>query len=206
MSDMPPSQPPQPTPTQWTNAELAFQHIMLRSLCRAAAPAGKLARWFVTGTAAVLAIVIANIDRLVADIAGECLRWGIILLVAGLIFGTASIILAAAVRNGMKSLEKLYAEFHSANQQGIIDEVRQLGGRVLPEISKPLFGPLKWAFALGGRRGAGDPLAGYKFHVWILSLMVWLSLAQYVTSLAGVIVLACGIHPSASGCPNLGPR
>lgn len=172
---------------------MRFLHIMLRAICRGAGPAGVLSQWLATGTAAVLALLIGNLQHLTAVLREGNLRAGILVLVISLLAGVAATVLAIAVRNSTEVSEQLLAEFATPESQMLLAEARDLWPNIRREMLKPMFGPIKWAFKWGLDRGGADPLAGYKSNIRLLSIFSCLAVAQYLTALVGIAILAIGL-------------
>jgi hypothetical protein len=178
---------------KYLNPEQRFLRLMYVAVCASAKPAGKQLKWIVTGNAAILGLLIANIGTVSTAMYPGNLRWGIIILVVSLLIGIVSLALAVAVTSSVEVVDALYNELESNSSEVMLDSVTTPPEQMNEQMYAAFVGPLKWFMRRSVNRKKGDLLGGEKESVRWLCWFVYAAAIQNVLAAIGIIILAWGI-------------
>jgi hypothetical protein len=171
-----------------------FLKFIWNTTASIAEPVADLYKWTLSGIAAILALVIANIDSVASSIASANLKWGIIGLVLSLLLGVFAHNLAVAVKFRRELGEHIDTTLTTEEGVEVIKRM-ECDPRILIEhLSAPYFGPLKWLTKRAGEKGLADQLSSEKGTITLMCTQVYIGFCHYLLGAIGIIVLASGVE------------
>jgi hypothetical protein len=126
-------------------AEENYLRAVYVSALKAGVLMSELGAWMLTGTAVFVGLIIANLDSITKIVWQPSLRWALVLL--GFSIGLGTIVRSAGicVSQVIRSTDDLYKRLLSKEGQAILAELdSRFDVDVLPKITKPFVGPLRW--------------------------------------------------------------
>jgi hypothetical protein len=168
--------------------------VVWRTILGMAAPVSEQCRWMLTGIAAILGLIVANLGSIQKVVHDAHLKWSLSLLVVSVVLASIAYLLSTALklRNDVTcQLEKILG---SVQAQAVLSQMTTEQSEVRRQLCEPFFGPMKWLMVKAVNKGANDPFAvekgGITFMVWQAYAM-WLSIA---VAAVGLIVLVIGLN------------
>src|SRR5690606_23023523 len=131
------------------------------SIIRMAGPISEQYRWLLTGIAAVLAVMIANLQSIQSVVQDGHLRIALGGLVISVLLASLAYMLSMAVRVKGEVTAALENEFSTPKGEEVVARaVANMGAeRLAEEVRKPFSGPLYWLAKRSAKKGADDPLS-----------------------------------------------
>ncbi len=159
-----------------------------------AQPVEEFAAWCVTGVAAILGLLVANLNSVSKIVSVTGLRWGIIFLVISMLAGATAKQLGIAIRKGLTLLDELYVEFDKPEGKAMLQ-----GASISPEefqsrMAAPFLQPLRKLMLQAARNDAVDLLAAEKRLIKLFCIQIYASWVQSISAVVGILTLALGIH------------
>ena len=182
---------------QYPNHLSAKQHLQRLAYVGAlsvAEPAEHFATWLLTGTAAILGLIIVNVDAVSNVLSEGSLRWGLSLMTLSMLCGVITKQLGIAIKRGVALLDELYAELNTPRGGAIQELLRTpIDDVFTKEMVSPFLPPFKSFMLKSMQHGATDALASEKRFIKMFCLQMYASYAQGSLGAAGIIWLVCGI-------------
>lgn len=175
------------------SAEQHFQRITYIGVLSISQPAEQFASWLITGTAAILGLIVVNIDSVSNVISNESLRWGLTLMTLSILCGVITKQLGIAIQRGLTMLESLHAEMNSPIGEAIRARLSTPADVFGKELASPLLPPFRGSMLRALQEGMKDNLAAEKRLVKMFCLQLYASYAQAALGAIGTIWLVCGI-------------
>lgn len=172
--------------------EQRFLRIVFVGVLSIAGPAGDFAKWCVSGVAAILALLIANLASVSAILSHSSLKWGMIFLAVSLLAGVFAVQLSMGVRMGTLLIESLYQELATPEAQAAIAASTLPTHEMTKQMCEPFLWPWNRFMLRGATNGVTDALKGEKRFVKMFCLLMYASMMQTGTAVLGLIVFACG--------------
>lgn len=171
-----------------------FLRIIFVGSLSAAGPLEEFATWCITGVAAILALLIANLGTVSKVISESGLRWGIVFLALSMLAGAAAKQFGVGIRNGVALLEALYAEFAKEDARATLAGMTAAQEEIQKKMAAPFLWPLKGIMLRAARRGASDYLSGERRFIRMPCVQMYASFIQSMSAAAGLLFLAFGIR------------
>lgn len=164
-----------------------------RTMLGMAGPVSEQFRWILTGQAAIIGLMVANLDSLQKVVSPGHLRWSLGLLVISLVLASFAYLLSVSLRARHDVMAQFERLLGSPEGREVLSRMTMEQADFLRQFSAPLFGPLKWFMLRSARNGAKDPFAVEKGGI---SLMVWQAYAMWLSvalAAAGLFSLVAGL-------------
>jgi hypothetical protein len=158
-----------------------------------AEPVGEFSTWLLTGTAAILGLIIANISSISPAIWGIGLSWGLALLTISIVAGVIAKQLGIAIRNAVALTEALYTELQTQEGAATLQTAGTDSETLAIELAKPFIWPFKSMMENATLMGAKDPLSGEKRLIKYFCIQLYASYLQGGLAALGLLFLAFGI-------------
>lgn len=170
--------------------EHEFKKFMWRSTIEVGQALEKSTTWTLGGVAAIVAVVISNLDSVSKIASLEGIKVAVVFLTLSLLAGSMSKILGMAVAAGVNTLKQTEFLLNSESGQSLMAamtiEPEQLG----VELADPFFWPLSSLIRKSAEQGLTDYLAADKRFVKMFCLQIAFN-AMHVL-LAVVALLSIG--------------
>jgi hypothetical protein len=158
-----------------------------------APPIGEFAAWCITGVAAILALIISQLESISKIVSEGGLRWGLVFLTSSMLLGAIVKQFGIALEKGLETIDSLYAELLTPEGKAMIEAIEMPPEELHNKIAEPFLWPLKGMMSRSAKQGAVDHIAGEKRYIRLLSLQIILSFLQSVTAVVGLLCMALSI-------------
>ena len=177
---------------QPVNAKHVFLKIAWRSTISLSGPMDQATTWSLTGIAAILGLLISNLDSVSKLVTPDGLRWCLWLFTGSLVAGALSKQLGMAVVSGVEMLQKFEGLLQSPQGQELMNAIEAPASQLVNEMAQPFWWPLSALMRKGGELGMRDYLSSDKRMV---RLFCWQLLFVYAHGgLAAAGLLAVATH------------
>jgi hypothetical protein len=176
------------------SAEQHFQRITYLGTLSIAQPAEQFATWLITGTAAILGLIVVNIDSVSNVISNSSLRWGLTLMTLSILCGVVTRQIGIAIQRGLAMLESLHEVMNSPTGEAIRASLTTPSDVLGKELASPFLPPFRGSILRGVERGMTDNLAAEKRFIKMFCIQLYASYAQAALGAIGLIWLVCGIR------------
>lgn len=146
-----------------------------------------------TGIAAILGLMVANLDSLQKVVHGAYLKWSLSLLVISVVLASIAYLLSTTLKARNEVIYQLEKALNSMEAQAVLSQMTTEQSEVRRELCEPFFGPMKWFMARAAENGANDQFATEKCGI---TLMVWQAYAMWLSlalAAVGLITLVIGL-------------
>jgi hypothetical protein len=178
---------------QKQSPEGQFLTVFWRTILGIAGQVSEQYKSLLTGIAAILGLVVANLATIQKVVCEVHLKIAICLLIASVLLAAIAYLLSTMLKarnDVMTQLEKILG---TAQAQALFAQMKLDQSLMRKELCKPFFGPIKFFMNRAAEKGANDPFAvergGITLAVWQAYAM-WLSLPLATIAL---IVLVIGL-------------
>jgi hypothetical protein len=165
--------------------------IVWRCMIGMAAEVSEMYRWVLTGIAAAIALVLANLSSIESVIGPMSLRVTMALLTISFASAALAFILSQALKLQNEMIQRIVPILQSGQCQELFTRFSLTPREFVDELCKPFSGPLGWIVRRSGEKGINDELAkekaGIALIVWQAYAM-WLSLLFAAAALIAVVV------------------
>lgn len=171
-----------------------FLTVTWRTMLGMAGPVSEQYRWMLTGLAAILGLMVANLDSIQKVVHNDHLKWSLSLLVVSVVLASIAYLLSTALKARNDVMYQLEQILGSVEAQADLSQMTTEQSEVRRQLCKPFFGPMKWLMVRAAKKGASDPFAMERGGI---TLMVWQAYAMWLSILlaaAGLIVLMIGVN------------
>lgn len=168
--------------------------VIWRAMLNMAGPVSEQYRWMLTGLAAILGLMVANLDSIQNVINGDYLKWSLSLLVVSVLLASIAYLMSTSLKARNDVMYHLEQILGSEEGQAVLSEMKMNQLEFQRRLSKPFFGPIKWLMLRSAKKGANDPFAMEKGSI---TLIVWQAYAMWLSILlaaVGLIVLVIGLN------------
>lgn len=149
--------------------EHIFKKVVWRSTLALGSVLEKSTTWTITGVAAILALLISNIDA-VSKIVSACnLRISIIFFTLSILAAVISKQLGMGIANGLLTMTELDGLLNSEEGKRLICNLKVDGQQLIRELAQPFWWPFSTIFRRAGEKGMSDYLAGEKRLIRMLN-------------------------------------
>lgn len=168
--------------------------VAWRTILNMAAPVSEQYRWMLTGLAAILGLMVANLDSIQKVVCDSHLKWSLSLLVVSVVLASIAYLMSMALKARNDVMYQLEQLLVSADAQAVLSQITANQSEVRQQLCRPFFGPMKWLMVRAAEKGANDPFAMEKGGI---TLIVWQAYAMWLSillSATGLIVLVIGLN------------
>ena len=170
-----------------------FLRYLYLHVLSAAGVSAKQAKWVVTGTAAILGVIVANLAAVHEVVSSWALKLGILCLTLSMLVGVVVVIMAIAIKHAVLVTEALYKKFAEPEGKASVEGITAGPEEVIESMIEPFYGPLKTYMRSSAYRGGKDFLAAEKRSIAMMCTIAYLSLGQGVLGAGGLIIIVIGI-------------
>jgi hypothetical protein len=151
-------------------------------------------RWILTGIAAVLGVLIANLSSIQAVVDDAYLTSALCLLVASVFLAAIAYMLSAALKVRAEVAVQLEQILTSPQGRSVISQIQMEPVFFQKEMCRPFFGPMGWLMRRAAEQGGLDPFSQEKGSIRII---VWQAYAMWVSMILAAVsltLLAAGLR------------
>jgi len=175
-------------------AEQVFKKTIWRSTLATGAALEQFTTWTITGTAAIVALVLSHLESVSKIISPSSLKAGIVLFTVSILAGVFSKQIGMAVANGLETVNRLEGLLASESDKQLRADMRIEPKQLMSEVSEPFLWPLSALVRRSGERGVTDYLAADKRFVRLLCIQLYLNLVHALLAVAALMTLALSIR------------
>jgi hypothetical protein len=173
--------------------EHVFKKFIWRSTLDSGEALERFTTWTVGGIAAIVGLMISNLDSIarIASVSG--IRTSILLFSLSLLAGAASKQFGMAVTSGISRLRRTEDLLESEAGQTLMDQMTTAPRDIVREVAEPFLWPLSSLVLRGGERGLTDYVAADKRFVKMFCLQLGFNLLHTVLAIAALFSIAFSI-------------
>ena len=119
-------------------------------------------KWLLTGIAAILGVVVANLESIQKVVHDAHLKIALYLLIASVLLAAIAYLLSTMLKARNDVVSQLEQILGTAQAQAIFGQMKTDESLLREELCKPFFGPMKLFIKRAAERGANDPFATEK--------------------------------------------
>lgn len=168
-----------------------FLHVIWRTIIGASSAVSEQYKWMLTGIAAVLAVVIGNLEPIQKVIGHSYLKGAIALLAIAVVLAAIGYMMCEAVKMRAAVNARLEQVLSDPQAGTVLGQIRIEQRALLEEVAKPFFGPLGWLMRRGAEKGAADSLHVDKGSIHLIvwqAYVMWAALAAYAFEIFIIIL------------------
>lgn len=173
--------------------EHVFKKIIWRSTLTVGGSIEQFTTWTITGIAAIVGLVLSNVDSVAKIVSLEALKSSIILSTLSLLAGVVSKQLGMAVSNGIKTMNELEGVLNSDNGRQLMDNMTIEPRQLMHEVSAPFFWPLSAIMRRSAEKGITDYLSADKTFVRLFCIQLCVNAIHGLLAVAVLITIAWSI-------------
>jgi hypothetical protein len=140
-----------------------------------------------TGIAAVLAVIIANLQSILEVVSDGHLKTAVSLLVGSVFLASAAYLLSSALKVRNEVANELERILGSPGVKTVLSQIQMDPAAMRAEMCKPFFGPLGWIMKRAAQKGALDP---FNMEKGSIRLIVWQAYTMWLSMILAVVALA----------------
>ncbi|MEX1033841.1 MAG: hypothetical protein WDZ30_10820 [Cellvibrionaceae bacterium] len=171
------------------NLEELFKSIVWRGIVSIGREMEAFSTWTITGTAAILALLISNLESLGGAVSTSGLKLSLSLFVVSLLAGVFSKQYGNALVTSLRLTDELRSLLDSEPGQDLVANLTIENNKLAQEISKPFWWPLSRTLKKSFLEGAGDQLAAEKRQVRLFCIQLYSNFVHIVTAAFALISL-----------------
>lgn len=160
--------------------------VLWRTMIGMSGPVSEHYRWMLTGIAAVLAVLIANLKSIQEVVGDVYLKSAVCLLVASVFLASVAYLLSAALKVRAEVTNQLEQILSSPQAQTVMGQIEMDAATFKKEMCQPFFGPLGWLMRRAAETGAADPFSAEKGSI---RLIVWQAYAMWISMILAALSL-----------------
>jgi hypothetical protein len=161
--------------------------VLWRTIISMSGAVAEQYRWILTGLAAVLGVIIANLSSIQAVVDDAHLKSAICILVASVFLAAIAYLLSATVKVRGEVAIQLEQILSSPQGRSVVSQIQMESVQFQKEMCRPFFGPLRWLMSRAAREGGLDPFHQEKGSITII---VWQAYAMWVSMILAAVSLA----------------
>ena len=168
--------------------------VTWRTILSMAATVSEQYRWILTGIAAILGLMVANLDSIERVVHNTYLKWSLSLLIVSVVLASIAYLLSTTLKVRNDAIHQLEKILGSVEAQEIMSQMTAEQSEVRQRLCEPLFGPMKWLAARAVEKSGNDPFAT---EIGGITLMLWQAYAMWLSitlAAVGLIVLVTGLN------------
>ena len=163
-----------------------FLTVCWRTIIGMVAVVSEQYRALLTGIAAILGVIVANLNSIQAVVHDGYLKGSLCILVASVFLAAVAYLLSTALKTRNDVIGQLEQILGSAEAQAAMQGITTEASELRRELCAPFFGPMKWIMAKSAEEGATDPFAIEKGSI---RLIVWQAYAMWLAMFLAALAL-----------------
>jgi len=173
------------------------EHVLKKFIWRSTVGVGETLErsttWTIGGVAAIVAVVISNLDSVAKFTSLNGIKSSVILFTLSLLFGALSKQVGMAVVAGVNTLKETEALLNSAAGQQLMNQITIEPRQLVQELAEPFLWPLSTFVRKGGERGIVDYVSGDKRFVKMFCLQIAFNALHVVLAVAALFAIGFSI-------------
>lgn len=169
-----------------------IRHSVLTSL-GVAAPLQSFVGWTVGGIAAVLGVILANLQNVTALVTPSSLKWGLMLTVASILLGVVAKQMLEAILFASSHLLQIYDELFSEEGIALLKACKSDPSSFAFELRKFYLWPMNLFIESSANKGGTDFLVSEKRIGKLFCIGLYFAWAHFLVGAAGLCIIALGI-------------
>lgn len=168
--------------------------VAWRTMLSLAGPVSEQYRGMLTGLAAILGLMVANLDSIEKVVCDSHLKWSLSLLIVSVLLASIAYLMSSALKVRNDVIYQLEQMLGSADGQVVLSQLTADPSELRRQLCRPFFGPIRWLMERGAKKGANEPFLMEKGGI---TLIVWQAYAMWLSILlaaSGLIVLVIGLN------------
>ncbi len=168
--------------------------VIWRTMLNMAGPVSEQYQWMLTGLAAILGLMVANLDSIQKVVYHGHLKWSLSLLVISVVLASIAYLMSTALKARNDIMYQLEHVLLSPEVQAVWSQVTTEHSEIRRQLCKPFFGPMKWIMVRSGEKGAKDPFATEKGGITLIVCQAYAMWLSILSAAAGLIILVIGLN------------
>ncbi|MEW6764514.1 MAG: hypothetical protein AB1344_01845 [Pseudomonadota bacterium] len=173
--------------------EHVFKKVIWRSTVEVGEALERSTTWTIGGVAAIVAILISNLDSVAKIASLESIKISVVLFTLSLLFGALSKQVGMAVIAGVNTLKQTEALINSEAGQQLMGQMTIEPKQLVQELAEPFFWPLSTFVRKGGESGLVDYVAGDKRFVKMFCFQIIFNALHVLLAVAALLVIGLSI-------------
>jgi hypothetical protein len=168
--------------------------VCWRAILSMAGPVSEQYKWLLTGIAAILGLVVANLESIQKVVHDAHLKSALCLLIASVLLASIAYLLSTMLKARNEVMSTLEQTLGTAQAQAVLSQMKTDQSLLHEELCRPFFGPLKFLMKKAAEKGANDPFAAEKGGI---ALVVWQAYAMWLSiplAAVALVVLVLGLR------------
>jgi len=185
------------------------EHIFKKFIWRNSMEVGdsmeKFTTWTIGGVAAIVGLIISNLDSVAKIVSPEGVKAAILLFTGSLISGAMSKQFGMAVASGVSTLRKTEELLNTQAGQQLMDNMTTSPRDLVKEMSEPWLWPLSTAMRRSGIAGLTDYVSADKRLVKLFCMQLYFNVAHGLLAVVALITMGLSISnttPEARESPQ----
>jgi len=168
--------------------------VLWQTMIGMAGPISEQYRWMLTGIAAVLAVLIANLKSIQEVVWDGYLKASLCLLVTSVFLASVAYLLSSALKFRAEVSKQLEVILSSPEAKAVIAQIQMDPAALRTEMCRPFFGPLRWLMTRAAERGALDPFSLEKGSIRLIAWQTYTMWASMILAALSLAILVFGIR------------
>ena len=173
------------------------EHIFKKFIWRSSIEVGdsleKFTTWTIGGVAAIVGLIVSNLDSVAKIVPLEGIKIAILLLTGSLLSGAISKQLGMAVASGVGTLRKTEELLNTQAGQQLMDDMTISPRDLVKEMSEPWLWPLSMVMRRSGIAGLIDYVSADKRFVRLFCLQLYFNVAHGLLAVAALVTMGLSI-------------
>jgi len=149
-------------------------------------------KWMATGIAAIVAVILANLDSITKQVYPVYFKWGTSLLIISLMTASLACLLSLSLSAGVKARKKAEKlEQQNDTESAVITT------DTLNALKQPFWGFLRWVINRSIKKAIDDPFYAEKSSIFMTCIVSLLILGTVAFATIGLILLVVGLNTNA---------
>ncbi len=150
----------------------------------------KFTTWTITGIAAIVALMVGNLDSVSKIVSPTGLQVALTLFVLSLIAGVVSKQCGMALSYGLKMINDLESLLNSESGQNLMDQMKVEPKQLTEELAEPFWWPLSTLMRKAGIKGTVDYLSSDKRLIKLFSIQLYTNFTHIFLGAFALLSLA----------------
>ena len=176
--------------------EHIFKRVAWRGVLSLGASLEQFTTWTITGVAAIVGLMVSNLDSLSNIVAACGIRWSLVLFSMSLLAAAISKQIGMAVQSGISTIVQLENLLNSDEGRALLDAMTVEPRQLVKEMAQPFIWPLSGVMRRAGERGLKDYVSGDKRMIRMFCWQLYFNFIHGLLTVAALVVLALFITVS----------
>lgn len=174
--------------------EHVFKKVIWRGTLALGESIEQFTTWTITGIAAIVALLVSNLDSISQTVSAGGLRGALILFTVSLLAAVTSKQIGMAVANGLKTISQVEHLLNSEQGQRLMNRMSTDPRQLVQELAEPFLWPLSTLTRRAGKRGLSDYLSTDKRFIRLLCIQIYINALHGILATAALLTLALSIR------------